>query len=112
MWSALDPATGKILWQTAEPTGSWAWGPVSVANGVVYAGAMDPKGYMRALDAATGKILWSFASGGAVASGPAIADGMVFWGSGYEHLNSPTVKLSVGNNMFYAFALSPDAAKH
>jgi polyvinyl alcohol dehydrogenase (cytochrome) len=22
MWSALDPATGKILWQTAEPTGS------------------------------------------------------------------------------------------
>jgi hypothetical protein len=47
-----------------------------------------------------------------VASGPAIADGMVFWGSGYEHLNSPTVKQSVSNNMFYAFALSPDAAKH
>jgi len=110
MWSALDPATGKILWQTAEPTGSWAFGPVSVANGVVYAGAMDPKGTMRALDAATGKILWSFASGGSVASGPAIADGMVFWGSGYEHLNSPTVKQSVGNNLFYAFALSPDAA--
>jgi hypothetical protein len=103
MWSALDPATGKILWQTAEPTGSWAFGPVSVANGVVYAGAMDPKGYMRALDAATGKILWSFASGGSVASGPAIADGMVFWGSGYEHLNSPTDHQSVSNKMFYAF---------
>jgi polyvinyl alcohol dehydrogenase (cytochrome) len=103
MWSALDPATGKILWQTAEPTGSWAFGPVSVANGVVYAGAMDPKGYMGALDAATGEILWSFASGGSVASGSAIADGMVFWGSGYEHLNSPTVHQSVGNDMFYAF---------
>ena len=103
MWSALDPATGKILWQTAEPTGSWAFGPISVGNGVVYAGSMDPKGYMRALDAATGKILWSFASGGSVASGPAIADGMVFWGSGYEHLNSPTVQQSVGNDMFYAF---------
>jgi polyvinyl alcohol dehydrogenase (cytochrome) len=50
MWSALDPATGKILWHTAEPTGGSAWGPVSVANGVVYAGSMDPKGYMRALD--------------------------------------------------------------
>ena len=62
MWSALDPAPGRILWQTAEPTGSWAFGPVSVANGVVYAGSMDP------LDAATGKILWSFASGGSVAS--------------------------------------------
>jgi polyvinyl alcohol dehydrogenase (cytochrome) len=106
MWSALDPATGKILWQTAEPTGSWAWGPVSVANGVLYAGAMDPKGHMRALDAATGKILWSFASGGSVAGGPAIVDGMVFWGSGYEHLNSPTVRQSVGNDTFYAFAPS------
>jgi polyvinyl alcohol dehydrogenase (cytochrome) len=104
MSSALDPATGKILWQTAEPTGSWAFGPVSVANGVVYAGAMDPNGYMRALDAATGRILWSFASSGSVAGGPAIADGMVFRGSGYEHLNSPTVRQSVGNNMFYAFS--------
>jgi hypothetical protein len=80
--------------------------------GVVYAGAMDPKGHMRALDAATGKILWSFESGGSVASGPAIADGMVFWGSGYEHLNSATVHQSVSNDMFYAFALSPDAANH
>jgi len=112
MWSALDPATGKILWQTAEPTGSWAWGAVSVANGVVYAGSMDPKGYMRALDANTGKILWSFTSGGSVASGPAIADGMVFWGSGYERLNSPTVRVSVSNDMFYAFALSPATAKY
>ena len=52
----------------------------------------------------TGKILSSFASGGSVPSGPAIADGMVFWGSGYEHLNSPTVHQAVGNDVFYAFA--------
>jgi hypothetical protein len=39
-----------------------------------------------------------------VASGPAIADGMIFWGSGYEHLNSPTDQQSVGNDLFYAFA--------
>ena len=83
--------------QTPEPTGSWAFGAVSVAHEVVYGGSMDP------LDAATAKILWSFASGGSVASGPAIADGMVFWGSGYEHLNSQTVHQSVGNDMFYAF---------
>jgi hypothetical protein len=66
-----------------------------VANGVVYAGAIDPKGYMRALNATTDKILWFFASCGSVASGPAIADGMVFWGSRYEHLDSPTVHQSV-----------------
>ena len=56
-----------------------------------------------ALDAATGKTLWSFASGGSVASGLAIAGGMLFSGSGYEHLNSPTVHQSVSNKMFYAF---------
>ncbi len=100
MWSALDPATGRIIWQTAEP----AFGPVSVANGVVYAGSMDPAGHMRALDAKTGKILWSFASGGSVAGAPAIADGIVFWGLGYTHLNSATVTNSTANNVFYAFA--------
>jgi polyvinyl alcohol dehydrogenase (cytochrome) len=64
---------------------------------------MATGGMWSALDPATGKILWSFASGGSVASGPAVADGMVFWGSGYEHLNSPTVHQPVSNDMFYAF---------
>jgi polyvinyl alcohol dehydrogenase (cytochrome) len=37
-WSALDAATGKILWQTADPVpGSFDIGSVSEANGVVYA---------------------------------------------------------------------------
>jgi polyvinyl alcohol dehydrogenase (cytochrome) len=73
---------------------------------------MDLKGYTRALDDATSEILWSFPSSGSVASGPAIADGMVFWGSGYgEHTNSPTVHNAVTNNVLYAFAPSPDVAK-
>jgi len=71
--------------QTPEPTGSWAFGAVSVAHEVVYGGSMDP------LDAATAKILWSFASGGSVASGPPIADGIGFWRSASVHL---AVKLS------------------
>jgi hypothetical protein len=32
---------------------------------------------------------------GSRASGTSIVDGMVFWGSGYEHLNSATVHQSV-----------------
>jgi polyvinyl alcohol dehydrogenase (cytochrome) len=31
-WSALDPATGVILWQTVDPSGNRLEGPVSVAN--------------------------------------------------------------------------------
>ena len=65
-WSALDVATGKVLWQTADPAGASDRSSVSVANGVMYAGSYS--GQMYALDAATGGVLRSFASGGSVLS--------------------------------------------
>jgi polyvinyl alcohol dehydrogenase (cytochrome) len=106
-WAAMDPATGKILWQTPDPQGAVDAGFVSVANGVVYAGSMVTAGTnMYALDAATGKILWSFASGGSVAGGAAIVGGSVYWGSGYCGtlcLGSSTPVLN--NNKVYAFDL-------
>ena len=98
-WSALDVATGKILWQTADPTpGAIDRGSVSVANGVVYAGSNS--GQMYALNATTGNILWNFASGGTVLDGPSIVDGVLFWGSGYREV------VGTGNNRVYAFALA------
>jgi polyvinyl alcohol dehydrogenase (cytochrome) len=109
-WAALDAATGKILWQVADPQGAMDMGYVSTANGVVYAGSTAPAGpNMYALDAATGRILWRFSSGGSVAAGAAIAGGRVYWGSGYV-LPVPcpgTVTpryCPVGNDKFYAFA--------
>ena len=99
-WSALDPASGKILWQTADPTpGTMDTGSVSIANGVLYAGSFS--GQMYALDATKGNILWNFASGGSVIDGPSIADGTVYWGSGYRSLPPGT-----GNNKVYAFTLA------
>ena len=99
-WSALDVATGKILWQTADPTpGTLDLGSVSVANGVMYAGS--DAGQMYALDASTGTILWSFASGGAVIDGPSIVDGVLYWGSGYRNIPP-----GIGNNKVYAFTLA------
>ena len=96
-WSALDAATGKILWQTADPTpGAMDMGALSTANGVVYAGSFA--GQMYGLDRWTGDILWSFASRGAVVDGPSIVDGVVYWGSGYRHI-AP----GIGNNKLYAF---------
>jgi polyvinyl alcohol dehydrogenase (cytochrome) len=105
-WSALDVTTGKILWQTADPTaGAIDRGSVSVANGVMYVGSNS--GQMYALDAATGNILWNFASGGTVVDGPSIVDGTLYWGSGY-HL------AGTGNNKVYAFTLagSDNRGKH
>ena len=99
-WSALDVATGKILWQTADPTtGTIDTGSVSVANGVMYAGSYS--GQMYALDTTTGKILWNFASGGSVIDGPSIVDGTLYWGSGYRNIPP-----GIGNNKVYAFTLS------
>jgi polyvinyl alcohol dehydrogenase (cytochrome) len=99
-WSALDVATGKILWQTADPTvGTIDTGSVSVANGVMYAGSYS--GQMYALDTRTGRILWNFASGGSVIDGPSIVDGVVYWGSGYR-----SIRPGIGNNKVYAFTLA------
>jgi polyvinyl alcohol dehydrogenase (cytochrome) len=112
-WAALDPTTGKILWQTADPqtetlpglgtVGVWDLAPVSVANGVVYASSMAQKGNdMYALDAATGAILWSYSAGSSVNSGPSIVDGTVYWGSGYAKSGVE----GNGNNKLYAFSLN------
>jgi len=98
-WSALDVATGKILWQTADPTANTIdRGSVSVANGVMYAGSNS--GQMYALDATTGNILWNFASGGTVIDGPSIVDGTLYWGSGYRNIQG------TGNNKVFAFTLA------
>ena len=98
-WSALDVSTGKILWQTADPTpGTIDRGSVSVANGVMYAGSNS--GQMYAFDATTGNILWKFASGGTVIDGPSIVDSVLYWGSGYRNIQG------TGNNKVYAFTLA------
>jgi polyvinyl alcohol dehydrogenase (cytochrome) len=97
-WSALDVATGNILWQTADPTaGTIDRGSVSVANGVMYAGSNS--GQMYALDATNGNILWSFASGGTVIDGPSIVDSTLYWGSGYREI------AGTGNEKVFAFTL-------
>jgi len=111
IWSALDAATGEVLWQTAAPPSnpnpsptntffSSASGPATVANGVMFGCTLDAAGNMYALDAATGDILWSFASGGSCLSGAAISRGEVFWGSGYSNFGFGTF-----NNKLYAFTL-------
>jgi polyvinyl alcohol dehydrogenase (cytochrome) len=113
-WAALDAITGKIIWQTADPqvetltglgtVGVWDLAPVTVANGILYASSMAKLGnqdQMFALDAATGAILWQFGAGSSVNSGPAVANGVVYWGSGYSRSGVE----GSGNNKLYAFSI-------
>jgi len=105
-WSALDPQTGKLLWQVPDPNRAMALGPVAVANGIVYAGSMGgaPQDRnMLALSAKTGATLWSFAAGGSVVAGASIVGDTVYWGSGYANLGMPGM---TSNNVFYAFSVN------
>jgi polyvinyl alcohol dehydrogenase (cytochrome) len=100
-WNALDAATGKIIWQTADPNGAQDQGAVTIANGVVFAGSLAPNpedNTMFGLDGTSGNIIWEFASGASVNSGAAIVDGTVYWGSGYSLFGT-------ANNKLYAFEI-------
>jgi polyvinyl alcohol dehydrogenase (cytochrome) len=112
-WAALDPKTGKIMWQTATPgtcislirtsAGCMALGPASVAGGVVFAGSMDTNKAdptMFALDASSGKILWSFIAGSPVVAGPAIVGNSVYWGSGPTTLLATNLGFPSNNQLF------------
>ena len=76
---------------------------MTVANGIVYASSMAKlatQNQMFALDAATGAILWQFDALSSVNSGPAVVDGSVYWGSGYNRRLGGN-----GNNRLYAFSI-------
>ena len=105
-WAALDPATGHILWQTADPNGAFDIGPVTVANGVVYVGSMGGPSSttaptLFALNATNGNILWNFPAGSSVNAGASIVKDTVYWGSGFSRFG-----LGTGNTKFYAFTRS------
>jgi polyvinyl alcohol dehydrogenase (cytochrome) len=100
-WTALDPTTGAILWQTADPQWAADYAAPTVANGVVYVGSLEhTRDQMFALDAASGDILWRFAAGGSVAAHPSVVDGMVYWGSGFTTFWSGSA-----NNKLFAFSV-------
>jgi len=107
VFTALDVATGKILWQVADPNESVDLGSLSVAGGVVYAPSMagaSTAHNMLALNAATGKTLWSFPAGSSVIAGATVVNGNVYWGSGYAHLGPFLPEFTAGNT-FYAFSI-------
>jgi polyvinyl alcohol dehydrogenase (cytochrome) len=104
IWSALDAATGELLWQTEPSHGNSTSGPATVANGVMFGCALDADGYMYALNAATGEELWSYPSGGSCLSGAAISNGSVYWGSGYSNFGG-AFGAGTANNKLYAFSL-------
>jgi len=72
---AVDPKTGKIVWEA--PNNAPLWGGVLTTGGnLVFWGT--PEGYLQAADAKTGKIVWKFQTGSGVVAPP------VTWSEGGE----------------------------
>ena len=64
---AMDPATGKIVWENKNYAPLWG-GVLSTGGGLVFYGT--PEGLLKALDAKTGKELWSFQTGTGIVAPP------------------------------------------
>lgn len=62
---AVDPATGKIVWQDSSPgarilTGQWGSPGYGVVDGVAQVAFPGGDGWLYSFEAATGKLLWKF----------------------------------------------------
>ena len=111
--TALDPATGKVVWRVRSPVSACHWygdrspgegcypanaAAATAMPGVVFSATLD--GWLRAYDSRTGKVIWAFNAtahsydtvngvkgqpGGSFdGSGPTIANGVVYMMSGYS----------------------------
>nr|MBV6631215.1 PQQ-dependent methanol/ethanol family dehydrogenase [Oceanococcus sp. HetDA_MAG_MS8] len=64
---AIDPKTGKIVWEYKNPAPLWG-GVMSTAGNLVFTGT--PEGFLKAFDAKTGDELWAFQTGSGVVGQP------------------------------------------
>ncbi|KAK4380464.1 hypothetical protein RND71_002326 [Anisodus tanguticus] len=83
---ALDSNTGHIVWAktTANPSNDTSPGPVTIVNGVLFAGFVAPNGPLYAMDASTGKILWTYNTAATIYGGVSVSYGCVYVGHGYS----------------------------
>jgi alcohol dehydrogenase (cytochrome c) len=72
---AIDPKTGKIVWEATNNAPLWG-GVLTTGGNLVFWGT--PEGFLQAADAKTGKILWKFQTGSGVVAPP------VTWTEGGE----------------------------
>jgi alcohol dehydrogenase (cytochrome c) len=64
---AMDPVTGKIVWEYKNKAPLWG-GVLATRGNLVFTGT--PEGYLKAFDAKTGQELWKFQTGSGVVGSP------------------------------------------
>lgn len=115
---AIDPASGKIVWEYKNKAPLWA-GVLTTAGGLVFTGT--PEGFLKAFDAKTGEELWKFQVGTGVVSSPITweQDGEQWvgvtagWGGAVPLWGGEVAKSTAGINQggsFWAFKLPKKVA--
>ncbi|MBW8848910.1 MAG: PQQ-dependent methanol/ethanol family dehydrogenase [Burkholderiales bacterium] len=64
---AMDPKTGKIVWEVKNNAPLWG-GVMTTAGNLVFWGT--PEGWLKAADAKTGKVVWQFQTGSGIVAPP------------------------------------------
>jgi len=64
---AIDPKTGKIVWEAKNNAPLWG-GVLTTGGNLVFWGT--PEGYLQAADAKTGKVVWKFQTGSGIVAPP------------------------------------------
>lgn len=64
---AMDPKTGKIVWEYKNKAPLWG-GVLTTGGNLVFTGT--PEGFLKAFDAKTGQELWKFQTGSGVVGSP------------------------------------------
>jgi alcohol dehydrogenase (cytochrome c) len=64
---AIDPKTGKIVWEVKNNAPLWS-GVLTTGGNLVFWGT--PEGFLKAADAKTGKVVWEFQTGSGVVAPP------------------------------------------
>lgn len=64
---AVDPKTGKIVWEVKNGAPLWG-GVLTTAGNLVFWGT--PEGFLKAADAKTGQVVWQFQTGSGVVAPP------------------------------------------
>jgi polyvinyl alcohol dehydrogenase (cytochrome) len=129
--TAIDAATGKIVWHVKAPPPACGWGDttnalaaangavvctqaqpgaIAVIPGVVFSGSVD--GHMRAYSAKDGAVLWEFDTGrsfpavnAATATGGSISNGAEAVANGVLYVNSGSAGVHQPGNALLAFTV-------
>ena len=115
---ALDPATGKIVWEYKNKAPLWG-GVLTTASNLVFTGT--PEGFLKAFDAKTGEEVWKFQVGTGIVSSPVTwtQDGEQWigvaagWGGAVPLWGGEVAKSTAGINQggsFWAFHLPKSVA--